>query len=184
MTEVMVYEPRDVPILPAAVRRLGVALLLTALWGAAVFVAAHVEPDPTLHTAALFLHLASLVLGLGAVLIVDWHGLLWMLGKRSLPETLRLASGSHAVIWAGLAGLVLSGMLLHPDLTSTLTRLKLAAVLLIALNGVQAQCLQLRLDAARGRPSPLLLLWSSASAGVSQLGWWGATLVGFVNSQS
>jgi len=56
-------------------------------------------------------------------------------------------------------------------------------VVLIALNGVQAQCLQLQLDAARGRPAPLLLLWSAASAGVSQLGWWGATLIGFVNSQ-
>ncbi|MFN2537736.1 MAG: hypothetical protein ABR549_06235 [Mycobacteriales bacterium] len=121
---------------------------------------------------------------MGAVLVVDWHGLLWLLGKRSLPETLRLAAGSHTVIWAGLAGLVLSGMLLHPDLTSTLTRLKLGAVLLIALNGVQAHCLQMRLDAIRGRPPGRLLLWSSASAVLSQLGWWGATLVGFVNAQS
>ena len=180
--ELVPYEPPA--LLPVAVRRLGVAALLVVAWGAAVFVAAHVQPDPTLRTAALFLHLASLVLGLGAVLVVDWHGLLWMLGKRSLPETLRLASANHTVIWAGLAGLVLSGMLLHPDLTSPLTRLKLGLVLLIALNGVVAHCVQVRLDASRGRPTPALVLWSATSAGVSQLGWWGATLVGFVNSQS
>jgi hypothetical protein len=35
----------------------------------------------------------------------------------------------------------------------------------------------------RGRPTPARVLWSGASAGVSQLAWWGATLVGFVNSQ-
>jgi hypothetical protein len=180
--ELVRYQAGSAPLIPLALRRLAVAGVLTGTWGVAVFVAAHVKADPALHRGALFLHLACLVLGLGAVLRVDWEGLLWLLGRRSLGDTLRMASGSHTLIWAGLAGLVLSGVLLHPDLSSGLTRFKLAAVLVIALNGVQAHCLQDRLDAARGRPGAPLLLRSAASAGLSQLGWWSATVVGFVNS--
>jgi len=182
--ELIPYRPPHGPLLPVPVRRLAVAAVLCGVWALACWVAAHVRADPVLHRGALFLHLAALVVGLGAVLRVDWEALLWLLGRRTLPEMLRLASGSHALIWAGLAGLVLSGVLLHPDLDAPLTRFKLAAVLVIALNGVQATCLQDRLDASRGRPSTGLLAWSSASAGLSQLGWWSATLVGFVNAQS
>ncbi|MFN2537735.1 MAG: hypothetical protein ABR549_06230 [Mycobacteriales bacterium] len=40
--EIVRYEPPAEALLPAAVRRVGAALILTALWGAAVFVAAHV----------------------------------------------------------------------------------------------------------------------------------------------
>lgn len=182
-TELVRYGDRQPPVLPVAVRRLALAALLCGTWGLACFVAAHVEADPVLHTGALFLHLASLVVGLGAVLRVDWEASLWLLGRRSLRDVLRLAAGSHTLIWAGLAGLVLSGVLLHPDLSSPLTRAKLAAVLLIALNGVQAHSLQDRLAASRGLPSTRLLLWSSASAGLSQVGWWSATLIGFANAQ-
>jgi hypothetical protein len=180
--ELVPYRPA--PVLPLAARRLAVAAALCGVWGLACWVAGHVEADPPLHRAALFLHLASLVVGLGAVLRVDWEATLWLMGRRTLADVLRLASGSHTLIWTGLAGLVLSGVLLHPDLDAPLTQAKLAAVLLVALNGVQAHCLQDRLDASRGRPSAPLVLWSSASAGVSQLGWWSATLVGFVNAQA
>ncbi len=33
------------------------------------------EADPTVRIAALFVHLACLVLGFGAVLVADYHGL-------------------------------------------------------------------------------------------------------------
>lgn len=180
--ELVPYRPA--PVLPPVVRRLAVAGLLCGVWALSCWVAAHLEADASLHRAALFLHLAALVVGLGAVLRVDWEALLWLLGRRTLADVVRLAAGSHTLIWTGLAGLVLSGILLHPDLHAPLTQAKLVAVLVVALNGVQAHCLQDRLEASRGRPSTALVLWSAGSAGVSQLGWWGATLVGFVNAQA
>jgi hypothetical protein len=69
--ELVRYQPAPAPLIPLALRRLGLAAVLTGTWGVAVFVAAHVEADPALHRGALFLHLASLVLGLGAVLRGD-----------------------------------------------------------------------------------------------------------------
>ncbi|MER5942435.1 hypothetical protein ABT121_34595 [Streptomyces sp. NPDC001928] len=46
-------------------------LSCTAL-AAVCWMSGHVHPDPTLQTVARFLHVAALVVGLGAVLAVDW----------------------------------------------------------------------------------------------------------------
>ncbi|MFI9235964.1 hypothetical protein [Streptomyces sp. NPDC053079] len=153
-----------------------------AVWAAAVWTAVHLRADPLLHDVALFVHLACLLVGFGAVLTVDWLGLLWLLGKRPLPEVLRTADAVHLPIWLGLAGLVGSGALLHPAPGSPLTQVKLGLVLLVALNGIHAWTLQPRLTGA-GTVSRGVLVRSAVTVLVSQVGWWGATAIGFLNSR-
>ncbi|MFH8787550.1 hypothetical protein [Streptomyces roseoverticillatus] len=164
----------------------GAALVVCAAWGAAVWVSGHLRVDASLHTVALFVHLATLALGFGAVLVADYYGLLWLTGRMSLRDALDGAGRLHTPVWAGLTGLVGSGILLHPDTSSTLTRVKLAMVLALSLNGLQAGLLNRRMAAARrpgARPPRRFLAWGAATALVSQACWWGAVIIGFRNSQ-
>ena len=162
----------------------GLAALMAVALGGALWTAGHLRPDPLLADVALFAHLASLVLGFGAVLAVDWVALLWLLRQRTLDDVVRTAGNAHLPIWLGYAGLVASGVLLEPDLDSTATRVKLLLVLAIGWNGIWAMVLHHRLervgDAGPGRS---LMRVAGAAAAVSQLGWWGAMLVGFLNAR-
>lgn len=157
-----------------------------AVWAATVWTAVHLRADPLLHDVALFVHLASLLVGFGAVLTVDWLGLMWLSGRRSLPEVLRTAGAVHLPVWLGLAGLTVTGALLHPDAGAPLTRVKLGLVLLVALNGLHAHALQPRLAAVAAGRAPAsrrLTVRCAAAVLLSQLGWWGATVIGFLNSR-
>ncbi|MEW2260290.1 hypothetical protein [Streptomyces sp. NPDC047869] len=127
-----------------------------------------------MRTVALFLHLGALVVGLGSVLTIDYSGMLWLLGRRSLRQSLEFAGPLHVPVWTGLAGLVLSGIALDPDPRAPLTRVKLVLVLLIALHGVHAQALHRTLgDQVSAWPPRRLLVRGVISAVLSQLGWWG-----------
>ncbi|QSY48786.1 MULTISPECIES: hypothetical protein [Streptomyces] len=169
-------------LIPRGVVHLLAAGAACAVWAAAVWAAPHVHADPLLHRVALFAHLACLLVGFGAVLTVDWIGALWLMGRRSLGDVLSTAGAVHAPIWGGLVGLTASGVFLHPDTGSTLTRVKLCLVLLVALNGVHAMALHRRLLGHRAsRP---LLARCAASVLLSQAGWWGATGIGFLNSSA
>jgi hypothetical protein len=162
--------------------RLGLALL--GGWLAMVVAAPHVHAGPGVREVALFVHLSSLVLGFGAVLTLDWVGLMWMAGRQDLMTLVRVAQVVHTPVWLGLGGLTLSGVLLEPNISAPLTVVKLVAVLAVAINGLGASAVQRRLLALDGSPLPLrLLLAAVAVAAVSQLGWWTATLVGFLNAQ-
>ncbi|WAZ25655.1 hypothetical protein STRCI_007165 [Streptomyces cinnabarinus] len=164
---------------------IGADVLICLAWAGSVWAALHLEPGPGIRTVALFAHLGALVIGLGAVLTIDYYGTLWLLGRRSLHQVLEFAGPLHVPVWAGLAGLVLSGAALDPDPRVPLTQVKLVLVLLIALNGVHAQVLhRTMVDQAGTRPSRRLLGRAVISAVVSQLGWWGALTIGFLNSQS
>lgn len=149
--------------------------------GAAIWIADHLHPDEILCEAALFMHLASMVLGFGAVLAVDWVGLQWVLGRRSMSEVVCTADHVQAPIWTGLVGLVLSGILLEPDATNRLTQVKLGLVLMVTWNGLLASRLHRRFVRAIDRPPRLLVAVAAVSAAVSQAGWWGAMLIGFLN---
>ncbi|MFE1953660.1 hypothetical protein ACFW9D_24695 [Streptomyces sp. NPDC059524] len=161
------------------------SLAVCSALAATVWISQHLHADPALHTAALFVHLASLVLGFGAVLIADYYGLLWMTGRCSLNDALAGTARLHVPIWTGLAGLVGSGVLLHPDLASPLTRTKLVLVLVLTLNGLQAGLLNRRTaqHAASAPLTPRFLAWGATTALVSQICWWGAVMIGFRNSQ-
>lgn len=174
------------PQAPAAwISAVAAGLACVAVWAGAVWASGHLTVDPILHTVALFGHLAALVVGFGAVLVIDYHGLLWLTGRRTLPEVLDLAASLHPPVWAGTAGLVVTGVFLGPDLQSPLTQVKLLAVLVIALNGLAATLLSHRLAPSDGSsPRRAALLAGGATAGLSQLGWWTALVVGFVNSRT
>ncbi|MGC0327144.1 hypothetical protein RKD23_000134 [Streptomyces sp. SAI-170] len=149
-----------------------------------MWAASQVEADPAVRTVALFLHLGALVIGLGSVLAIDHYGLLWLLGKRSLRQALECAGPLHVPVWTGLAALVLSRIALDPDPWAPLTHIKLVLVLLIALNGVHAQALHHTLVHQEGAGPPRrLLVRGVISAVLSQLGWWGAVTIGFLNSR-
>ncbi|POX48015.1 hypothetical protein C3489_28145 [Streptomyces sp. Ru71] len=151
---------------------------------ACAWVSLHLRVDATLHTVALFAHLAFLVLGFGAVLVADYHALLFLTRRCSLREAVHGAGRLHVPIWTGLVGLVASGVMLHPDLGSPLTRVKLGLVLVLTLNGLQAGLLNRRLvQQPATAPAPRLLLRGAATALVSQLCWWGAVVIGFNNSR-
>lgn len=162
----------------------GLAVLVSLGVAGTLWVSSHLEGDPALHDAALFGHLACLVLGFGAVLAVDWVALLWLLRRRALDDLLRAADTAHVPIWLGYAGLVLTGMLLEPDLANPATQAKLALVLLVGWNGALAMSLRTPLARLAGRaPAGRVLLVSAVCAGVSQVGWWGAMLLGFLNGR-
>lgn len=160
----------------------GVAVTLT--WGAGLWVAGHVDADPALATAALFVHLVALVVGFGAVLAIDWLGTLWLLGRLRLDFLLHVAAYLRAPIWLGLSALLVSGVLLGPDLDSAAVRVKLLLVLLVGWNGVLVEVLQRRLrrlgSTPPGRP---LLLVAAAVALTSQAGWWGALMIAFLRGR-
>ncbi|MFB7473873.1 hypothetical protein [Kitasatospora sp. NPDC056184] len=165
-------------------RAVGAAAAVCLLWAASAWTAGHLHTGPALHTVALFGHLAALVVGFGAVLAIDYYGLLWALGRRPLREVVDFTAPLHLPVWGGLLGLTLSGVLLEPHLDAGLTQLKLVLVLVIALNGVYAGTLHRRLTAyGEHRPPAGLLVRGAASALVSQTAWWGAVLIGFYNTQ-
>ena len=159
--------------------------LVLVIAAAALWMTMHVRADMSLHTVALFIHVMSLVVGFGAVLAVDFQAAMWMLGRRRLIDVTRFGAATHALIWIGLGGLVLSGILLHPDLSSTLTRIKLGLVLIIALNGIVAMGVQSKLDQTREQKPPVgLLIRATVAVMISQGAWWGAAAIGFTNTQS
>ncbi|GLX17860.1 MULTISPECIES: hypothetical protein [Streptomyces] len=158
------------------------ALCALVVLAAGLWCSLHMQADAAMHSAALFAHLASLVLGFGAVLSADYYGLLWATGRCGLAEVVAATSRLHVPIWAGLGGLVVSGLMLHPDLTSTLTLTKIGLVALLTVNGLQAGLLGRRLEAATGEVGRGLLVWGGATALVSQACWWGAVVIGFLNT--
>jgi hypothetical protein len=187
---------RLVPSAPAATgstqplpRRATDFAVVTAAWALAV-VAAAAFPlrDPQVARVALFIHLISMAIGFGAVVMIDMYGLLWLSGSRTLAELTDLATAAHGVISLGVGGLLASGIALRPDLTSPLARFKLALVLILMLNSVAAQRLLQRLKhtlpaEVRGASIP----WAAfqrglAAATISQATWWGAIAIGFLTN--
>jgi hypothetical protein len=162
-------------------------LAVAAAWAASVWGSTLLAPPTWLHDVALFVHLASLVIGLGAVLMVEWYAFLWATDWRS-PRDLRQVDVTLRVpIWAGLIGLLASGAFLEPNLDSPATIAKLAAVLVLSLNGVALT----RWTSYLARFPPRMrfrnLPWRArfrfvASAIVSQIAWWTAVVIGMLNS--
>lgn len=159
-------------------------LLTTVTLGGALWIADHLDVDRQLHTVSLFIHLAALVLGFGGVLIADYLMLVWLAGRSTLAEALAGVARLHVPIWVGLVGLVASGCLLEPNLGSAMTRTKMAFVLILTLNGLQALLLGKRLTNHVSIPlTTRLLLWGAASGAISQICWWGAIGIGFWNAE-
>ncbi len=135
---------------------------------------------------ALFVHLISLVIGFGAVMVIDAFGALWLFRKMNveLPLVRRVAHITQIMIWIGFSGLVASGipMILMKGHVDNLTAIKLFLVALVGLNGVALHFIKKSMDKlgqnAQSVP-PNIFLRIGLATTVSQLGWWGATLIGF-----
>lgn len=173
-----VAKPKREPI----VTRSEVALAFSTLFvlAAVVLCSLVVEPSPVVHSVAQFVHLACVVIGLGSVLAVDWFGLRWQFGKGTLREVVTTAAALAVPIWLGLGGLMLSGMLLSPDFGSTATLVKTGMVGVAGVVGVLALAVSRRL-ATRLVPSRRLLRAGLLMAAASQVAWWTATVIGFLN---
>ncbi len=175
---VVVATPEREPIVTRAEVALAFSTLIVL--AGVVLGSALVEPPAMVHRVAQFVHLACVVLGLGSVLAVDWFGLRWQLGHGSLREVVTTATALAVPIWLGLGGLMLSGMLLSPDYGSTITLVKVGMVGVAGVVGVLALAVSRRL-AARTLPSRRLLRAGLLMAATSQLAWWTATVIGFLN---
>lgn len=136
----------------------------------------------------LFIHLFALVLAYGAVLLVDWAGLWFVVGQKPKEDLLKLSRTVQPIIWLGLIGLIVSGVLLHPHLNKLFTQLKMVLVLIILCNGINLHFVQRAMSSEKVEsfwqlPSKLKL-WSAISIILSQLAWLGAMIIGFVNTAS
>jgi hypothetical protein len=158
-------------------------------WGISLAVGTSHTFDHGVHRLALSAHVLAMVLAFGSVIVVDWVGFLWLVGKRGLHETSRLESAAAPLIWAGLAGLLLTGAFVHPDVTNPATQLKMCCVLGLMLNGISL------IPAMRGLHAlPGGTMFKDVAANLrarllvalvlSQGFWWTAIIVGFANSMS
>lgn len=168
---------------PRSRSRTAAAVVAVALgWLLVVWAAPKIQVGPGLAELARFGHLAALVVGFGAVLTVEWFGLMWLLRRRPLSAVVQVAQGAHTPIWLGLAGLALTGMVLAPEQLTMPGTLKLGVVLVVALNGVYAARVQRLLSASAPTPPRQVLTRVGITAMVSQLGWWTAVIIGFLSS--
>ena len=130
---------------------------------------------------------ASIIVGLGAAVFLEFNGLLWMIGRRTLDDLRHTERSVSALAWIGILGLFASGAFLQPNLEDPLTAIKMLAVLVVAMNGVAMTRLTAelgRLPAGRdSRRSPRSCkMWCIWSALVSQAGWWTAVIIGMLNT--
>lgn len=158
------------------------AILVPLVSAGAMALALCLSSPPWLHTVGLFVHLASLVVGLGAVMAVDWSGLMFLLRRSSFHTVLIQAHRTTPLIWLGLLGLLVSGTVLEPRLTP-LTVVKFVAVLCVGLVGVLVTATTRRMMPELPTPSRALLRRGMILAALSQVCWWTAAIIGFVNAQ-
>ena len=131
--------------------------------------------------AVILAHLVCLIVGLGAVLSLDWYALLVATGRLTIGAVLVHARRITPMIWIGLCGLVVSGTLLSPRLDHTLTWVKAVAVLGTVAVGVLTLGLTRRMHAELPRVRPLHIRLSVVLALTSQVCWWTAVVIGFIN---
>ena len=162
---------------------------VAAAWAVAVTAAAVFPLEhPQVARAALFIHLMSMAIGFGSVIVIDVYGLLWLFGHRTLAELVDLDTAAHAVIAVGVGGLLGSGIALRPDLSTPLAWLKLVLVLVLMLNGLAAQRFLMRLrttlpPTTQGASIPWAAFQRGLTAAlVSQASWWGAIAIGFITT--
>lgn len=135
----------------------------------------------------LFIHLVSIIVGFGSVIVIDTFGLLWLLKKVKLSFVNQVANTTQPLIWIGWTLLVLTGIpliLLKGDI-SGLSIVKIFAVLMVGLNGVFLHFIKKSMDGITDESvMPNLTKFRITLATfVSQAGWWTAIVIGFLNNK-
>jgi hypothetical protein len=133
----------------------------------------------------LFFHLASLILGIGSVLISDFYGLLWIRRRIPLSRTVRVSRITTKLIWTGWTGAVVTGipMIILKGETDNLMIMKFFFVLLVGANGMALHYVRESLKMVQDYESlPTIVSFRMGLVTfTSQLGWWGAFLIGFLH---
>jgi len=143
--------------------------------------------DIELNHILLFIHLVSLVMGFGAVMVIDTFGLLWLLKKVKLSFVQQVANTTQPLIWIGWSLLVITGipLIVMKGGVSGLSMIKIFAVLLLGVNGVYLHIIKKSMDNINDNsvmPSLAKFRITLASF-ISQAGWWTAIVIGFLNNK-
>jgi hypothetical protein len=168
-------------VTPSEARLLGVVVATIV---GLIFLSTLVNPPHWLQLVALFIHLISLVVGFGAVLAVDWYGLLSLSRRVTIGDVVLTAERMTPLIWIGLAGLAASGVLLKPDLGSWLVVIKLCCVLGVGIVGVLALATSRQMERQMPTPTRSLIHRGMVLAGLSQSFWWTAVFIGFITNEA
>jgi hypothetical protein len=108
-----------------------------------------------------------------------------MRGRISVRRLVSIATVTQPVIWLGWGGLVLSGpfLLYAKGFIDGLTWLKIFFVLMIGVNGISLHHIRNSLhEMADFADIPRLQKYRIAVVSVvSQVGWWGAIIIGFMH---
>lgn len=136
---------------------------------------------------ALFVHLICLIIGFGAVIVIDTAGFLWWtkLKQISLKRVTEIAQITQPLIWCGFIGMLISGsfLLYFKGYIDNLTKIKLSLVVMIGLNGVTLHYIKRKLEniiAGVNTEFRLLPIIIAATI-ISQTGWLGALSIGFLH---
>ena len=137
---------------------------------------------------ALLFHLLAFGLGFGTMMLVDIVGALWVLGRVKASQLIWLTGVAQKVIWGSIIVLVISGSFLLPEVISVRTRIKLVAVVVLIANGfgldvVRTRLISLGQDDFWKLPRKFQLR-SILAISLSQLAWWTAVIIGFLNSST
>lgn len=141
--------------------------------------------DSPIFFILLFIHLTSLILAFGAVMVTDHFGLSWMRDRVSFRRLVRVAGTTQKLIWAGWVGLVTTGipLLIIKAEVDPLMTIKLFFVALAGLNGwalhAVFRSIQ-RYEESDTVPTPVMFRLGLALM-VSQVAWWGAFVIGFLH---
>jgi len=129
----------------------------------------------------LFLLLAGFVIGLGAVTVIDLHGLLGRKSPYWSEATVRTHKVTKPLIWAGTALAILGGTIHYRHDWGWMAQVHAAIAVALVLNGcfLSFRVSPFLLEKERqGKAAELLpASWQrkiAVSLVVSDLGWWGA----------
>lgn len=133
----------------------------------------------------LFIHISSLVLGFGSVLVTDLYGLLWIRDRVRFTQLVSVSGITQKFIWAGWIGMVAAGipLIILKGEIDNLMIIKLFFVVLIGINGIPLHFLHKKVEGYRkGEQVPNIFMFRlMLSLFVSQIGWWSALLIGFLH---
>jgi hypothetical protein len=133
----------------------------------------------------LFIHIVSFITAFGAVIFIDSAGLMWILKRAKLSSVNIIANTGQKLIWTGWAGLIISGsvLVLAKGYIDQLTALKLFFVAMVGLNGIYLHIIKKsseHLTDTDEMPALIRFRVTLAST-ISQVGWWGAIVIGFLH---
>lgn len=133
----------------------------------------------------LFFHLSFLILGFGSVIVTDLYGLLWIWDRIRFSQIIDVSGVTEKFIWTGWTGMVAAGipMILMKGEVDNLMMIEIALVVLIGLNGIPLHMIQKKLQKYKNAEivPGIFIFRLSLSITISQIGWWGAVIIGFLH---